>query len=262
VTLQAVFIVAAIGALGLLMMLIERLLPGRRFPAVEGWVSRALLINLCQILAILLGGVWWNAWMLHQRAWSPERLGTVGGALLGYFALTFVYYWWHLLRHRSDFLWRWLHQIHHSPQRLELLTAFYKHPLEIVTDSLLSSAVLYLAIGLSPQAAAGAMALTGVGELFYHWNINTPYWLGFIIQRPESHLIHHQEGLHDFNYSDLPIWDMVFGTFRNPHEWNGRCGFGPWQEDFVPEMLRGIDISKPSASADQPSTIVASLPGA
>lgn len=262
---QAVFIVVAIAALGLLMMGVERLVPGRGFPRVDGWLIRAASINLCQVLAILLGGMGWNAWMLQRRPWSLDHLETFTGALVGYLALTFVYYWWHLWRHRSDFLWRWLHQIHHSPQRLELLTAFYKHPLEIVTDSLLSSAVLYLGLGLSPEAAAGAMALSGIGELFYHWNIKTPYWLGFVLQRPESHLIHHQEGLHDYNYSDLPIWDIFFGTFRNPRRWNERCGFGSRQEHLVMEMLQGIDVSRPSPSSVDPGhmlTTPASLPTA
>ena len=246
---QAVIIVVAIAVLGLLMMAVERLITGRCFPRVDGWLIRAASINLCQVLAILLGGIGWNAWMLQRRPWSLEHLGTFIGALVGYLALTFVFYWWHLWRHRSDFLWRWLHQIHHSPQRLELLAAFYKHPLEIVTDSLLSSAVLYLGLGLSPEAAASAMALSGIGELFYHWDIKTPYWLGFVLQRPESHLIHHQEGLHDYNYSDLPIWDIFFGTFRNPRRWNQSCGFGSRQEHFVMEMLQGIDVSSPSPSS-------------
>ena len=28
--------------------------------------------------------------------------------------------------------------------------------------------------------------------------------------------MHHGRGVHRYNYSDLPLWDMVFGTFRNP----------------------------------------------
>jgi sterol desaturase/sphingolipid hydroxylase (fatty acid hydroxylase superfamily) len=262
---QAVSIVAVISTLGLMMMLIERLLPGRHFPRVDGWLARAISINGCQVLAILFAGIGWNSWMAQSHPWSVDRWGTLVGAIAGYVALTLVYYWWHLWRHRSDFLWRWLHQIHHSPQRLELLTAFYKHPLEIVIDSLLSSAVLYLVIGLGPQAAAGAMALSGIVELFYHWNVKTPYWLGFIVQRPESHLIHHQEGLHDYNYSDLPIWDILFGTLRNPEQWNERCGFEPHQEQRVMDMLRGIDLSKPSPRRDgsvQSETLAVSFPTA
>jgi sterol desaturase/sphingolipid hydroxylase (fatty acid hydroxylase superfamily) len=241
-TIQAVLIVISIGGLALPMLLIERLLPGRRFPKVDRWVARAISINLCQIMAVLLAGVGWNGWMLRHRPWSADHLNPFTGAFIGYLALTFVYYWWHLWRHRSDLLWRWLHQIHHSPQRLELLTAFYKHPLEITADSLLSSVVLYVGLGLSVPAASAAMALSAIGELFYHWNIRTPHWLGFFLQRPESHLIHHQQGVHDYNYSDLPLWDILFGTFRNPLRWDGQCGLGSTQEHLVMEMLQGIDV--------------------
>ena len=122
------------------------------------------------------------------------------------------------------------------------MTAFYKHPLEILMDSLISSVVIYLLVGLGPAAGAAAMVLSGIGELFYHWNVKTPHWLGFIFQRPESHLVHHQEALHDYNYSDLPLWDMVFGTFRNPREWDKRCGLGEKNELRLREMLFGIDV--------------------
>ena len=31
-------------------------------------------------------------------------------------------------------LWRTLHQLHHSPKRLEIVTSFYQHPLEIISN--------------------------------------------------------------------------------------------------------------------------------
>jgi sterol desaturase/sphingolipid hydroxylase (fatty acid hydroxylase superfamily) len=95
--------------------------------------------------------------------------------------------------------------------------------------------------------------LSGVAELIYHWNVKTPHWLGYIFQRPESHCVHHQHGIHAFNYSDLPIWDMLFGTYRNPREWDGRCGFGPAGEYRLPEMLRGVDIHQ-AANASKVDT--------
>jgi sterol desaturase/sphingolipid hydroxylase (fatty acid hydroxylase superfamily) len=86
----------------------------------------------------------------------------------------------------------------------------------------------------------------GATALLILLNVKTPHWpshwLGYIFQRPESHCIHHQEGVHAFNYSDLPMWDMFFGTYRNPLEWEGRCGFGPADEFRLAEMLRGMDI--------------------
>jgi len=73
--------------------------------------------------------------------------------------------------------------------------------------------------------------------------VPTPYWLGFVIQRPESHCVHHQEGLPYYNFGDLPLWDMLFGTFRNPREWNLRCGFAE-KEARLGEMLLGIDVNQ------------------
>lgn len=61
--------------------------------------------------------------------------------------------------------------------------------------------------------------------MFQHLNVRTPLWLGYIVQRPESHLIHHERGVHASNYGDIPLPDMIFGTFRNPRDWSGLNGF-------------------------------------
>ena len=61
-----------------------------------------------------------------------------------------------------------------------------------------------------------ASAFLAFNAAFQHANIRTPRWLGYLIQRPESHGVHHGRGIHRYNYADLPLWDMVFGTFRNP----------------------------------------------
>lgn len=237
-------ICAIVIGVGVLMMLCELARPGRAWPRVAGWWLRALALNAVQVSIVFVAGVAWDGWMVQHRFWSADALGSVGGALVGYVALTFVYYWWHRWRHEVDFLWRWLHQVHHSPQRIEVITSFYKHPLEIIVNSLLSSAVVYFGVGLGPEAAAGAVLLTGLAELVYHWNVPTPYWLGFVFQRPESHCVHHQEGHHSHNYADLPIWDMLFGTFRNPRMWDARCGFGPEREHQLGRMLAGVDVNK------------------
>jgi sterol desaturase/sphingolipid hydroxylase (fatty acid hydroxylase superfamily) len=232
---------------GLAMLAVETAAPGRRWPRVANWWLRAVLSNGVQAGAVFLAGVAWDGWMLRHRPWSADWLGPWAGAILGYLAMTLVYYWWHRWRHRSELLWRWLHQVHHSPQRVEILTTFYKHPLEIVCNAVLSSAIAYFGVGLGPQAASGAMLLSGVAELVYHWNVRTPRWIGFLFQQPESHCVHYEEGVHSYNYSDLPLWDMLFGTFRNPSAWERRCGFGPEGEHRLVEMLRGADVSRLSA---------------
>jgi len=238
-----------VGSIGVVMIVCELFYPGRTWPRVAGWWTRAALLNAFQVAIVFVAGVAWDRWLAAARPWSADALGPTAGAVVGYLAITFVYYWWHRWRHDNDLLWRWFHQVHHSPQRIEIITSFYKHPFEIVANSLLSSAILYVGVGLSPEVAVYAVLLTGLAELFYHWNVPTPYWLGFVVQRPESHCIHHQEGVHSFNYADLPLWDMLFGTFRNPRRWRARCGFGE-EEHRLAEMLAGKDVNLPSESAE------------
>ncbi len=152
-----------------------------------------ILINSIQLGITVLAGQTWNRWLNH---WSllhlRDELSDWVSAIVIYVFSTFVYYWWHRYRHQSQFLWRTLHQIHHSARRLEILTSFYKHPVEIWINSLLSSVIVYPLFGGSVRAAAYYTVLIAVGEFFYHWNINTPSWLGYIFQRPESHRVHHQ----------------------------------------------------------------------
>jgi sterol desaturase/sphingolipid hydroxylase (fatty acid hydroxylase superfamily) len=235
-------VVGVVLAVALAMIGIEALSPGRKWPHVSGWWSRALALNGAQAAVALGAGHAWDGWMAARRPWSADELGPVGGAVLGYIAITFVYYWWHRWRHGSSLLWRVFHQVHHSPQRIEIITSFYKHPIEVLVNGLLSSAIVYVVVGLGPQAAAGAVALSGLAELFYHWNVRTPFWLGYVFQRPESHCVHHQQGIHSFNYSDLPLWDILFGTFRNPRRFDSSCGFGE-DEHRLGAMLAAVELA-------------------
>lgn len=240
--------ILAVFAVFLPMWLLERVRPGRRWPSRPLWVARALAFNAAQVFMVMLATATWDRYMQAAGMGRTGMDSLVGGALLGYLVITFVYYWWHRARHASPFLWRTLHQLHHSPQRLELLTAFYKHPAEMLINGLLTSSILYLALGLTPAQAGLTVMLTGLAELVYHWNVRTPHWLGFLIQRPESHCVHHARGRHSGNYSDLPLWDMLFGTFNNPRATEFECGFGGNREFDVARMLLG---RAPSTTGDR-----------
>lgn len=229
----------------LVMLAVELAAPGRKWPKVSGWWTRAIALNAVQVAMVFIAGLTWDRWLDGVALIDSQAfLGTNGSAIFGYLTITFIYYWWHRARHASPFLWRWLHQIHHSAQRLEVVTSFYKHPAEIAVNSLLSSLILYVICGLRPEAAVLAILLTGLAELFYHWNVRTPYWLGFIIQRPESHCVHHRQNWHRQNFADLPLWDMLFGTFYNPRSFNGACGFTDNREHRLGEMLIARDVHK------------------
>lgn len=223
--------------------LIERIMPGWRLPKVRTWPIRTLALNGVQIGIVLLAGISWEQWL---QTWSLFQLSNAlpdwASGFFAYFIATFIFYWWHRWRHESDFLWRVFHQIHHSPQRLEVITSFYKHPLEMVVNSIIGSLLIYCVLGLSPTAGLVYTACTALGEFFYHTSIRTPQWIGYIFQRPEMHRIHHEAGKHRNNYGDIVWWDMLFGTWENPHTWEGRCGFSPDKEERLLEMLRFRDV--------------------
>jgi sterol desaturase/sphingolipid hydroxylase (fatty acid hydroxylase superfamily) len=81
--------------------------------------------------------------------------------------------------------------------------------------------------------------------MFQHWNVRTPQWLGYLIQRPESHCVHHRMGVHYYNYGDLPIWDLLLGTFRNPPRYNGECGFETPGDTRIGAMIAFADVNAP-----------------
>jgi sterol desaturase/sphingolipid hydroxylase (fatty acid hydroxylase superfamily)/predicted acylesterase/phospholipase RssA len=243
-TMQITF--GLIFAAGLILMILERLFPARALPAVPGWWVRVVVINVLQAGVVIAGGLTWERWFHEWSLFkSTERLGELPSAFLGYFVVTFVYYWWHRWRHESQFLWNTLHQIHHSPSRIETITSFYKHPVEIFTNSLLISSVIYVVLGLSVEAGAWVTVLTCYAEFFYHMNLRTPRWAGWFIQRPEMHRFHHQRGRHFGNFADLPVWDMLFGTYFNPRDEETDCGFKPEREARFTDMLLFRDVNSP-----------------
>lgn len=225
--------------LGLALMVVERVVPDQVLPRVKGWWWHVALANAAQLAIVVVAGVTWDRWLgraslfsVGERGWAPPVEG-----LLGYFVSTFVYYWWHRARHDVNFLWLACHQLHHSPQRIEAITSFYKHPLELVANSVLSGAMSYGLLGLTPRGAAWVTFYSAASEFFYHLNVRTPRWLGVFIQRPEMHRIHHARGVHYGNFADLPVWDLLFGTYRNPPAYDGPCGFKPEREARVLSML-------------------------
>jgi sterol desaturase/sphingolipid hydroxylase (fatty acid hydroxylase superfamily) len=107
---------------------------------------------------------------------------------------------------------------------------------------MLTSAVMWLLLGLPWLAVAVFSAVESFYDYFTHANLRTPHWIGYFLQRPEMHRVHHQHGVHASNYS-LPLWDMLFGTHVNPKPGTAiRCGFDERLEARVMEMLAGRDV--------------------
>ena len=223
--------------LALVFFVLERLRPGRHLPEPPGWYARAALLNGLQLAMVVIAGYTWNRWLQEWSWLSIAGLPAPAQGAIGWFVGTFVFYWWHRARHDVGWIWRVFHQIHHSPARIEVLTAFYKHPLEIAVNSVIASAIMFTVLGASIDGAAWFNVFAAAGEFFYHSNLKTPRWLGYFLQRPEHHSIHHQKDLHAFNYGDITWWDRLFGTFREADSFAAECGFGVEKERHLGRML-------------------------
>lgn len=226
-------------------IVLERLKPGWRLPGVKTWPLRVIAINVVQLCVVLLAGATWEKWFSASSLFHlSDHVSPAVGGPIAYFIATFIFYWWHRWRHENDVLWRLFHQIHHSPQRIELITSFYKHPGEMVVNSLIGSALVYALLGLSLEAGAVYTACTAIGEFFYHTSVRTPQWIGYFFQRPEMHRIHHQRDRHKNNYGDIVWWDMLFGTYENPKLFTENCGFEAEKEELLGPMLRYVDVHR------------------
>jgi sterol desaturase/sphingolipid hydroxylase (fatty acid hydroxylase superfamily) len=133
--------------------------------------------------------------------------------------------------------------MHHSAERVDAVGAFYFHPFDTALFALASSGPGAL-LGVAPEAAAIAGVIGFALAVFQHANLRTPHWLGYLVQRPEGHAIHHERGVHAFNYGNLALFDQLLGTYRNPREYSdARAGFWDGASREVSSMLIGKDIA-------------------
>lgn len=181
----------------------------------RGWRWRAAIVSAANFWLALMIGQAWGALFGGFSLFDGSVLGTAGGALVGVVVYELVHYIYHRSVHRFDALWRLTHQMHHSAETLDPWGAYFLHPLDAALFTTWSSLVLFPLLGVTPEAGAWASAFLTFAAVFQHADLRTPRWLGYLIQRPESHAIHHARGVHAHNYADLPLWDIVFGTFVN-----------------------------------------------
>jgi sterol desaturase/sphingolipid hydroxylase (fatty acid hydroxylase superfamily) len=235
-------VIALFAMLGLLVV-VEHVRPARAYESVPGWTLKCVAF-VPIVIGIAAGTPYLMAKLVPDVKLLPgDRLGILGGTVLGIVFSELIVYWSHRLHHSVSVLWRWIHQLHHSAERVDAIGAAYFHPFEILEGTVVGVLLFNLVLGLTPEAAFLSGAWQAFNGVFQHGNIDTPAWLGYVIQRPEAHAIHHERGVHHFNYANLPLWDIVFGTHRNPTSWQGTAGFYPGASKQTLRMLIGRDIS-------------------
>ncbi len=215
---------------------------GRAMPVIRNWRwigAGALIVTLaCNALFPLFI-------LPRLPAWNITDLSGFGlwAAVPAVILTTFFTYWSHRIQHRFDFLWRLGHQLHHGVARVDIASGAVFHPVDIafqVTMTLLAGMLL----GVTPEAAAIAGLIGFFIALYQHWNIATPAWTGWFIQRPEAHMLHHEFGVHARNFGDMPLWDHLFGTYAAPVDREVRVGFEAQAMRRWPAMIACIDVNK------------------
>ncbi len=238
---------------------LEALFPARKLPAVRGHRTRSLIafgvyFLVSSYLPYLVGPL-----LQPLRLADLSSLGTWRGGLCALLVYQVLAYAWHRSMHGSDWLFRTVHQLHHSSERLDVSSAFLFGPLDIIGWSLVPTVALSL-VGVTPGATVMFVLVSALLSTLQHANLRTPRLLGYLVQRPESHSHHHARGVHAGNYADLPVLDILFGTFRNPSDFAPETGYYDGASARVGDMLMLRDVTEPPSSA--PGSRQAPRPGA
>lgn len=218
------------------------------FPAVKArkslfWYTKGIMAFMVFFYLSSYLPLLWDTYLAKFQLVDLTSLNTLAATAIGILVYEAGIYFWHRSLHGSDVLWRYFHQFHHSAEHIDIPSAFWFSPLDMVAWTALGSICLVLGVGVSAEAATNIILITTFFSLFQHANIRTPKWLGYFVQRPEAHTIHHASGVHKYNYSDLPIFDIVFGTFKHADKHQHQVGFHNGASNQIADMLIGKDIS-------------------
>lgn len=216
-------------------------LPKVKYATLRGLVAFGVFFYLSSYLPILT-----DEYLASFQLVNLSTLPLYAQIGIGLFFYQFMLYLWHWSMHKSDTLWKIFHQMHHSSEKLDIPSTFYFSPMDMIGFTLLGSIVFALVMGVDPTAATIIILTLNFLSMFQHANIKTPMWLGYIIQRPEQHAVHHARGVHRYNFSDFPVYDLTFGTFKNPNDYQGEYGFFQDGSAKVTEMLTFRDINNMS----------------
>jgi sterol desaturase/sphingolipid hydroxylase (fatty acid hydroxylase superfamily) len=186
---------------------------------VAGWLGRHGL------------GLWPTGWPL----WAQSVLAM----LLSDLSL----YWGHRLSHTVPALWR-LHAVHHTAERLDVLSVWRSHPLDNLIRSTANVAPLAL-LGAPPEALALACSFSGMNVLLTHANADLRTgFLDLFLSTPAVHRWHHARvgPWGEANYAPtLALWDHVFRSRRIPAgpapEAVGTDALGELGQSYLAQMV-------------------------
>lgn len=170
-------------------------------------LALGLAVALAAWLAQRVGAqLWPGAWPLLAQLALALLLGELG-ATLG-----------HRLCHRVPLLWR-IHAMHHSAERMHLLTSGRNHPFNVTLTFAVQNVPL-VALGAGGEVLALHAAFTAVQGLCQHCNVDfRARAFEWLLATPDLHRRHHARDLREGNTNfgnNLVVWDLLLGTRYAP----------------------------------------------
>jgi sterol desaturase/sphingolipid hydroxylase (fatty acid hydroxylase superfamily) len=170
-------------------------------------------ILLVFAVAVLSGGY---SWLYQHRLLT---LPTWAAWIAAFFAVDFVYYWWHRWSHEVNVLWA-VHSVHHQSEDYNLAVALRQAVFSVWTIW-----PLHLPLALIGVPPVVFLVVDSLSTLYQFW-IHTELigklgWYEWIFNTPAQHRVHHAINPRylDRNYAaTLCIWDRLFGTFVEEKE--------------------------------------------
>lgn len=227
-----------------ILILWEAAFPARKLPYVRFWKAKGITTFYFYFFLSTYLPLAYDAWLPSDAIINLRTMSPYLAAIIGILVYELGVYIWHRLMHSKDLLWRVFHQMHHSAERIDSYGAFYFSPMDMIGFTVLGTLSISILVGIPPKSITIFLLMTNFFSVFQHANIKTPVWLGYLIQRPESHSIHHSKGVHRYNYSDLPIFDILFGTFKNPASFVVETGLYNGASSKIKDMLLFKNIAK------------------
>jgi sterol desaturase/sphingolipid hydroxylase (fatty acid hydroxylase superfamily) len=106
--------------------------------------------------------------------------------------------------------------VHHAPGKVNVSNNNVNQFLDVILH-LLATQLPLLLLGLSQPAVFVATMWKAAQGYSVHANIDAQLGLlNYILVTPEQHRLHHSTDPSEAGHyaADLPIWDLLFGTFR------------------------------------------------
>ncbi|MCJ8337348.1 MAG: sterol desaturase family protein [Pseudomonadales bacterium] len=230
----------------LIFILIEKLIPHRKFQAVlrpqwQGDLNHFFVNHLLVGIVLLITNVF-----IHQTfAWAVYEDLQAFIADMPFFLQLFsivlvadiAQYVMHRLYHEVPVLWRF-HAVHHSAKHMDWLAGSRQHILElIVTRSLVLTPIFLL--GFSKEIIDMYVIIVGLQAVFNHANVQLKFgWFKYIIVTPQFHHWHHasDEAAIDRNYAaHFAFLDYLLGTaVKSQPQWPDEYGV---VGDYVPDGM-------------------------